>query len=467
MNDNPRLVYVATFSDNYAYVGTTDDFKDRLRQHLFDDKKSEVYQHKRHTGLIPTIVPVTDYMDAHEADIQEMEYTLEYASKGYKMLNAQRPGGYKGLKKKKRDVCFNESIIEKVQQKSYRPHVGKSMFLEYAIVHSAINGMNLGKETTTWSTPIGGFIADKNESGLLEHAVEIVNKLNDGIVKVSIGKNYHDEDALSFTYNNNSKNHPIYTRSYSENELLIMNEMKDELLYPYSHDFEKFIYSKYHLAVLNIIRMSEEEIANGSEHFGFNYHDLLEDADYSMRRTFTDYAMHVIENILYEITHVRWIVWDSDPDLEIQTYENLVREDVKYGLAKDEDLHRLASTYYSSGIDISNENFDQIMENPLFKTAYNIIVNTSLQDASQLLEIHISYNVIRSTSIKDDSELDALCDEMIGYRYKNCVVFTRIELPENMLSKQAKNGRIEMNMTQEMAKWIIELANNNIKVQSV
>ena len=90
-----RCVYLAEFdADNFCYIGTTDDYESRISQHLFEDRKSEVYRHKRHTGFVPTFSLLHDYTSIEEADRLEHYYTIEYAKLGKKILNVQKPGGY-------------------------------------------------------------------------------------------------------------------------------------------------------------------------------------------------------------------------------------------------------------------------------------------------------------------------------------------------------------------------------------
>lgn len=96
-----RCVYVAEFSDGYAYVGTASDYKQRIGEHLFGGGNSQVFQHKRHTGLVPTFSQISDYIPAKEADRMEYDKTISLASEGKKILNVMKPGGYCGLDKKK------------------------------------------------------------------------------------------------------------------------------------------------------------------------------------------------------------------------------------------------------------------------------------------------------------------------------------------------------------------------------
>lgn len=125
-----RCVYVAEFSDGYAYVGTASDYKKRIGDHLFGGDKSQVFQHKRHTGLVPSFSMISDYVNAQEADRIEYEQTIHLASLGKKMLNVQRPGGYIGHRK--------VSVKRKDQENGYVPVSFLSSCFDYSM-----NGLNI------------------------------------------------------------------------------------------------------------------------------------------------------------------------------------------------------------------------------------------------------------------------------------------------------------------------------------
>ena len=78
-----RCVYLAMFEqDWYCYVGPANDYDRRIGDHLFNDRHSEVFQHKRHTGFIPEFTMLHDYTSIEEADKLEYYYTIEYAKLG-------------------------------------------------------------------------------------------------------------------------------------------------------------------------------------------------------------------------------------------------------------------------------------------------------------------------------------------------------------------------------------------------
>ena len=71
-----RCVYLAMFEqDGYCYIGTANDYDRRIGDHLFNDRHSEVFQHKRHTGFIPEFTMLHDYTSIEEADKLEYYYT--------------------------------------------------------------------------------------------------------------------------------------------------------------------------------------------------------------------------------------------------------------------------------------------------------------------------------------------------------------------------------------------------------
>ena len=126
-----RCVYLAEFdADNFCYIGTTDDYENRISQHLFEDRKSEVYRHKRHTGFLPRFSLLHDYTSIEEADRLEHYYTIEYAKLGKKILNVQRPGGYghkenssvtpRNLKGKINEYAESYDVTAEYEKKAFR-----------------------------------------------------------------------------------------------------------------------------------------------------------------------------------------------------------------------------------------------------------------------------------------------------------------------------------------------------------
>lgn len=90
-NRERRCIYVATFTDNCAYVGLTYNTKKRWSDHLRDDESS-ILIHIKETGLEPTFTKLTDYMPAEEASKMEGVYKEEYKKQGWTMLNRANTG---------------------------------------------------------------------------------------------------------------------------------------------------------------------------------------------------------------------------------------------------------------------------------------------------------------------------------------------------------------------------------------
>lgn len=99
-NWTKRKIYVFTFSDGYAYVGLTNNVKQRLSQHLSGKKRSPVYRHIQETGASFEFKVLTDeWIDMDVAGQVENQYIGQYAGEGWKMLNTMSGGGLGGPKR--------------------------------------------------------------------------------------------------------------------------------------------------------------------------------------------------------------------------------------------------------------------------------------------------------------------------------------------------------------------------------
>ena len=99
-NWTKRKIYVFTFSDGYAYVGLTNNVKQRLSQHLSRKKRSPVYRHIQETGASFEFKILTDeWIDMDVAGQVENQYIGQYADEGWKMLNTMSGGGLGGPKR--------------------------------------------------------------------------------------------------------------------------------------------------------------------------------------------------------------------------------------------------------------------------------------------------------------------------------------------------------------------------------
>lgn len=90
-----RCIYAFEFSDNYVYVGLTDNFKRREKQHL-NQIKSPVYQHIQETQIKPTAKILNEYTDRTLAQKLEKFYLDDYFKKGWNILNSAKPGALGG-----------------------------------------------------------------------------------------------------------------------------------------------------------------------------------------------------------------------------------------------------------------------------------------------------------------------------------------------------------------------------------
>ena len=88
-NDSRRCIYVYEFSNNYAYVGLTNNIKRRKRDHL---KKGPIFNHIQRYNLNPTINKITDYINIDNAKKLEDFYIKLYKKNGWFILNKSKAG---------------------------------------------------------------------------------------------------------------------------------------------------------------------------------------------------------------------------------------------------------------------------------------------------------------------------------------------------------------------------------------
>lgn len=103
-----RCIYVATFSDNHAYIGLTGNADNRWKAHL-RSKQSAIYKHMQKTGLSPKFKRLTDYMTKEEASIQEGKYKEKYQKEGWIILNIAKTGALGGLTGYSKDEVLEEA----------------------------------------------------------------------------------------------------------------------------------------------------------------------------------------------------------------------------------------------------------------------------------------------------------------------------------------------------------------------
>lgn len=90
-----RCIYSFEFSDNYVYVGLTDNFRRREIEHL-SKSDSAVFQHIQKTNLKPTAKILHEYTDKVAAQKLERSFLEDYISKGWNALNKIKTGSLGG-----------------------------------------------------------------------------------------------------------------------------------------------------------------------------------------------------------------------------------------------------------------------------------------------------------------------------------------------------------------------------------
>lgn len=110
-----RAVYIFEFSDNHVYIGLTSDLDRRRREHL-THHNSAVFRHIKNSMSSYTFRPMTDYLPKEEAAVKEIYSIIEYAEKGYKMLN-KKTGGDLGGKIRKYTKKYCKEITSQYDDK--------------------------------------------------------------------------------------------------------------------------------------------------------------------------------------------------------------------------------------------------------------------------------------------------------------------------------------------------------------
>lgn len=107
-----RMIYSYEFSDGYCYVGLTYDINKRNKQHLNinSKKRSPVIKHILLTGLKPSLMKKTEYIEVELAKKMETEILNDYLNKGWIVLNKIKAGGIGGFSKWTYDKCEKEAL---------------------------------------------------------------------------------------------------------------------------------------------------------------------------------------------------------------------------------------------------------------------------------------------------------------------------------------------------------------------
>jgi predicted GIY-YIG superfamily endonuclease len=123
-NRYKRCIYVWEFEDNYAYIGLTYNFKERIRQHK-KDKSSSVFKHlKICNGVCKQL---TEYLDVELSKEKEKDFLIFYKEKNWNILNIAKTGCVgSGIRKwdyenlKKEALKYNRKIdFKKNSQVAY------------------------------------------------------------------------------------------------------------------------------------------------------------------------------------------------------------------------------------------------------------------------------------------------------------------------------------------------------------
>jgi len=91
-----RCIYVVEFDDKSVYVGLTYNYEKRIKEHMIDTKKSQVFKYSNKTGLKPIFIKKTEYLDVDIASKKEGEILNEYKLNMWRILNVAKTGGVGG-----------------------------------------------------------------------------------------------------------------------------------------------------------------------------------------------------------------------------------------------------------------------------------------------------------------------------------------------------------------------------------
>ena len=123
-NPEERAIYAFEFQDRHVYIGLTSDIERRKEEHLHD-KNSAVFKYIRNSNCSFVFKTLTEYLPIEKAALVEDDKILEYAAKGWKLLNKKR-GGDLGNKIRKYTKEFCRQIAlqysDKTDFRTSNPH---------------------------------------------------------------------------------------------------------------------------------------------------------------------------------------------------------------------------------------------------------------------------------------------------------------------------------------------------------
>lgn len=109
-------IYVYEFSNNYCYIGLTNNIKNRNECH-HTDKNSGVYKHSQmFNEEIPLIKILEEDLDEYEAQASEDNWCKYYSDKGWVLLNKAKTGLFSSSLGGKNSSVVND--IERVKESS-------------------------------------------------------------------------------------------------------------------------------------------------------------------------------------------------------------------------------------------------------------------------------------------------------------------------------------------------------------
>ncbi len=123
-NPEERAIYAFEFQDRHVYIGLTSDTERRMNEHLHD-KNSAVYKYLLKSNCLYEFKTLTGYLPIEKAALIEDEKILEYADKGWILLNKKR-GGDLGSKTRKHTKVFCRQVAlqysDKTEFRNHNPH---------------------------------------------------------------------------------------------------------------------------------------------------------------------------------------------------------------------------------------------------------------------------------------------------------------------------------------------------------
>ena len=123
-NPVARAIYAFEFQDLHVYIGLSSDIERRRNEHL-NDKNSAVFKYIKNSNCSYEFRTLTGYLPIEEAALVEDEKILEYADKGWILLNKKRGGDLGGKIRKYTKVYCRQIAMQYSDKTEFRisnPH---------------------------------------------------------------------------------------------------------------------------------------------------------------------------------------------------------------------------------------------------------------------------------------------------------------------------------------------------------